>query len=80
MKIIEKSLKITPKIKQKLKTTKRRLRRRPKGAGASRPPPWVFVVFNFCLIFGMIFNDFSMIFIDFQCFPMIFQWMDGQKL
>ena len=61
--LIGKSLKIIPTIKQTLKTTKRRLRRRPKGAGASRPPPWVFVVFNVCFMFCLIFSVFSMMFI-----------------
>ena len=75
MNLIDNLLKIIQTIKQKLKTTKTQ------GGGREAPAPMGrrrrrrFVVFSFCLIFGMIFNDFSMIFIDFQCFPMIFQWM-----
>ena len=78
MQIIEKTLKINPSIKQQLKTTKRRLRWRPKGARASHPPPWIFVVFNVCLIFGMISGDFSRIFIDFLMFSYDFP-MNGQN-
>ena len=69
-------LKIMQQITQILNTTERRLRRRPKGADASHPPPWVFVVFNFGLISCLIFNVFSLMSIDFlMCFPMNFRWM-----